>query len=141
MSAFRKLYGLIRHWHDKRHVFTAGQKTYFDWKLNTIEGEGDLITEANEVRLTGGEFFIQNPSDVHEDDTITVEVVHLPSETIVKQFIPLAYVYGTNGHRRFTVDETTISKIDLTAELVFRVYYDSKGTVNIKFIATLHYYG
>ena len=141
MSTFRKLYGLIRHWQDKKHVFTASSKTSFDWKLNKIEGEGDLESENDFIKMTGGEFFVQNSSDVHEDDIITVEIVHLGSETVVKTFIPKAYVYRSSGHRTFVVDEETISTIDLTAGLVFRVHYDSQGSVAIKFVVTLHYYG
>jgi len=138
---FRRLHGLIRHWQDKKHTFPAGSENAFDWKLNKVVGEGELEASGDAIYLTGGQFFVQNGSDVHEDDTVRVEIVHEASQQVVNVFIPKVYVNIGSNSRAFKLDEETSSKLDLTLGLLFRIKYDSKGAVPIKFIAALEYYG
>ena len=139
---WRDLDGYVKRKQSKRFTITAGQTNNCDWILNI--NDGDLRAPKGDIKLVGGSYFIQNPSDVHEDDIIQVQIL-LPNDTIYREFGIDDYVMtgceSMQYSENFGGDETTASEIPESYGMKLRVIYDSNGATNLKLVAKLYYYG
>lgn len=141
-QTWRNLDGYVKRKQSKRYTITAGEVNNCDWTLNA--STGNLRAPKGDIKLVGGSYFIQNPTDVHIDDTIQVQVL-LPDDTIYREYGIDDYVMtgceSMQYSEHFGGDETTASVIPESYGMKLRIIYDSNGTTDLKLVAKLYYYG
>lgn len=134
--------GLLAQWESKKATFTKSPDGDVYESSDTFEITG------NDFKMAGGEYWIQNPDDVHEDDYIVIDVIDIdgviaPANTVLKTLVVKDYVKKGDGSYEFHTEYcSSVKAVSAMPEGVyFRVRYYAHGTTNdINMIYRLHYY-